>query len=68
MTRLNVEYFDGKGASKIVDSNCALTNYGLVAFIPNYRVSNKGIIRDIPLEIRIEDDVGHSATSFLWGM
>ena len=62
-SRVDVGSYDGKGTNKIVESNKALTNYNLKAFIPNYRVSREGIIRDIPFEIEIDDIVRHALTN-----
>ena len=62
-SRVDVECYDGKGANKIAESNKALTNHNLKAFIPNYRVSSEGIIQGIPLEIEIDDIVRYASTN-----
>ena len=61
--RVLVECFDGKSANKIVTSKDALSKFNLEAFIPNFRVSREGIIRNIPLDISIDDIVRFSSTS-----
>ena len=60
-SRVDAECYDGKGANKIVESNKTLINHNLKAFIPNYRVSREGIIRDILLEIEIDDIIRYAS-------
>ena len=62
-SRVDVKCYGGKGANIIVESNKASINQNLKAFIPNYRVSREGIIRDIPLEMEIDDIVRHASTN-----
>ena len=61
--RVTVECFDGKSANKIVTSKDVLSKFNLEAFIPNFRVSREGIIRNIPLDISTEDIIRFAATS-----
>ena len=61
--RVLVECFHGKPANKIVTSKDALSNFNLEAFIPNFRVSREGIIRNIPLDTSIEDIIKFSSTN-----
>ena len=62
-SRVDVECYDGKGANKIAESNKTLINHNLKTFIHNYRVSREGIIRDIPLEIEIDDIIRYASTN-----
>ena len=62
-SRVNVECRDGASANKIVNSLSILEKYDLNAFIPNFRVSREGIIRDVPLEITIDDFIKNASTN-----
>ena len=53
-TRISVECFDGKSANKIVSSRDSLGRFNLEGFVPNFRVSREGIIRNIPLDISVD--------------
>ena len=62
-TRISVECFDGKSANRIVSSRVSLEKFNLEAFIPNFPVSREGIIRNIPLDISVEDVIRFSSTN-----
>ena len=61
--RVTVECYDGKSANKISTSKDVLSNFNLEAFVPSFRVSREGIIRNIPLDISTEDIIRFSSTS-----
>ena len=50
------------GANKIVD-NLGKINSNLKAFIPNFRVTRLGIVRNIPLDLLMEDLKEHAISS-----
>ena len=61
--QISLECFDGKSANKIVSSRDSLGRFNLEAFILNFRVSREGIMRNIPLDISIEDVIRFSSTN-----
>ena len=62
-SKILVECFDSMSANKIVSSKDSLVEFNLEAHIPNYRISREGIIRNIPLDISMEDIIRFSTTS-----
>ena len=64
--RVLTECFDGMSAKKIVTSKDVLSNFNLENFIPSFRISREGMIRNNPLDIFFEDIIRFSYTSLKW--
>ena len=59
--KISVECFDGKSVNKIVSPRDSLGKFNLEALIPNFQVSREGIIRNILLDISVEDVIRFSS-------
>lgn len=59
INNIAVEFNSAAAANSFLDSDF-ITNQNLTAYIPNYQLTSKGIVKGIPVEVSMDEVIAHS--------